>query len=395
LIYIKILLGLAKLKITTFKTNNVLLVTEAGCSGGTRTYLFSLLEFLYSKQIAVTVLINGNGHDNDLVEIINKYSFNTLVVNFDFWCTDFDNIPKGVSKRQLRLYQANEILFWISILQKHKFSKIIFNVAYSEMFLYAFLLPAKIKYILHSVPEKKADTKKRFLLNYFLNNRKEILTVSQYASAAINLMWIDKKSNKHIHFIHNYYEPEDTYKNEAKDLEIDVLTIGNVVGYKNPSLFVKVAEALNNNNKKPVNFVWAGDGVQLNEFRDITVGMNFVKFIGFEANVEGLYKNAKVYYQPSLMESHGIAVLGAMFNHIPCVVSDRGGLRESCIDGKTGFVVPVKNENKSIEKINFLLNNEDELEEMGRAGKQYFEENFSKAIWMNEMTLEFKSFLAD
>ena len=395
MLYIKILLGLAYLKIITFKTNNVLLVTEAGCSGGTRTYLFSLLEFLYSKQIAVTILINGTGQDNELVEIINKYSFNTLDVNFDFWCTDFDNIPKGLSKRQLWSYQANEILFWINIQQKYKFSKIIFNVAYPEIFLYAFLLPVKIKYILHSVPEKKADSKKRFLLKYFLNNRKEILTVSQYASAAINFMWIDKKSNKHIHFIHNYYEPADINKNESTDLSIDVLTIGNVVGYKNPALFVKVAEALNNNNKKPVNFVWAGDGVQLNEFRDITAGMNFVKFIGYEANVEGLYKNSKVYFQPSIMESHGIAVLGAMFNQKPCVVSDRGGLRESCIDGTTGFVVPVMNEFNSIEKINYLLNNEDESEKMGRAGKWYFEENFSKDIWMNKMTLEFKSFLAD
>ena len=343
----------------------------------------------------MTVLINGPLQDNELVEIIKKYSFNTLDVNFDFWCTDFDNIPKGLSKRQLMSYQANEILFWINILQKHKFSKIIFNVAYPEMFLYAFLLPVKIKYILHSVPEKKADTKKRFLLNCFLNNRKEILTVSKSASAAINHMWIDKKSNKHIHFIHNYYEPEDAYKNEKKELEIDVLTIGNVVGYKNPALFVKVAEAFNKSNKKPVNFIWAGDGVQLNEFRDITAGMNFVKFIGYEANVEGLYKNAKVYFQPSLMESHGIAVLGAMFNQIPCVVSDRGGLRESCIDGKTGFVVPVKNEFNSIEKINFLLNNEDEAEKMGRAGKQFFEENYSKDIWINKMSLEFKYFLAD
>lgn len=395
MLYIKILLGLAKLKFTIFKSNNVLLVTEGCCSGGTKTYLFSLLEFLYSKQIAVTVLINGDGQDIELVEIINKYSFNTLDVNFEFWCTDFDNIPKGLSKRQLRLYQANEILFWINIQQKYKFSKIIFNVSYPEMFLYAFLLPVKMKYILHSVPEKKADRKKRFLLNYFLNNRKEILTVSQYASAAINLMWIDKKSNKHIHFIHNYYEPKDTYMNEAKELAIDVLTIGNVVGYKNPTLFVKVAEALNNNNTKPVNFIWAGDGIQLNKFRDITAGMNFVKFIGYEANVEYLYKNAKVYFQPSLMESHGIAVLGAMFNHIPCVVSDRGGLRESCIDGKTGFVVPVMNEFNSVEKINFLLNNEDETKEMGRAGKRYFEEKFSKNIWTNKMSLEFKSFLAD
>ena len=395
MLYIKILLGLAKLKIIAFKTKSVLLVTEAGCSGGTRTYLFSLLEFLYSKQIAVTVLINGTRQDNELLEIIEKYSFNTLDVNFDFWCTDFDNIPKGLSKRQLWSYQAKEILFWISIQQKHKFSEIIFNVAYPEMFLYAFLLPVKIKYILHSVPEKKADSKKRFLLNYFLNNRKEILTVSRYASSAINLMWIDKKRNKHIHFIHNYYEPDDTYKNEAKELAIDVLTIGNVVGYKNPALFVKVAEALNNTNTKPVNFIWAGDGIQLNEFRDITAGMNFVKFIGYEANVEGLYKNAKVYFQPSLMESHGIAVLGAMFNQIPCVVSDRGGLRESCIDGKTGFVVPVMNEFHSIEKINFLLNNEDKSKEMGRAGKRYFEESFSKEMWMNKMTLEFKSFLAD
>ena len=368
-----------------------MVVTEAGCSGGTRTYLLSLLEFLYNGKFAVTVLINGHSQDFELQEIIKKYSFDTLHVNFDFWCTDFDNIPRGLSKKQLNKYQANEILFWIGIQQKHRFAGIIFNVAYPEMFLYAFLLPVKIKYILHSVPGKKADSRKKFLLNYALSNRKEILTVSQFACSAISVMWCDKKDSKYIHFVHNHYEPGDSDRSEVQD--IDILTIGNVVDYKNPQLFLNLAKAINMQSSIPVYFVWAGDGAKLDEFRGATENIPYVKFIGHKKHVDGLYKKTKIYLQPSLMESHGIAVLGAMFNKIPCVVSDRGGLRESCIDGKTGFVVPVTEEDTFIERINFLLQNRQRSKQMGLDGRKYFNEKFSKAVWTNLMSKEFKNFL--
>ncbi|MFG3757273.1 glycosyltransferase, partial [Klebsiella pneumoniae] len=42
----------------------------------------------------------------------------------------------------------------------------------------------------------------------------------------------------------------------------------------------------------------------------------------------------------NLQETFGMTVLEAMAASLPCVVSDWSGLRESVVDGETGYVVP-------------------------------------------------------
>lgn len=95
------------------------------------------------------------------------------------------------------------------------------------------------------------------------------------------------------------------------------------------------------------------------------------------------------------MESHGISVLGAMCNEIPCVVSDRGGLKESCVDAITGFVVPITNETFSADKIVFLLANPQKAADMGAEGKRYYTKNFSKALWIQATDKVFQNILSE
>ena len=61
----------------------------------------------------------------------------------------------------------------------------------------------------------------------------------------------------------------------------------------------------------------------------------------------------------------------------PIVASDVGGIQEMIYDGKTGFLVSEGNAEQWIDKISFLLENENTAKEMGKAARQLIIEKFN------------------
>jgi glycosyltransferase involved in cell wall biosynthesis len=67
------------------------------------------------------------------------------------------------------------------------------------------------------------------------------------------------------------------------------------------------------------------------------------------------------------------------------MVSNAGGLPESVVDGKTGYVVDPDNIDEMVSKLLNLLENENLRVCMGKAGKEYYENTFSYKRWIQEM----------
>jgi glycosyltransferase involved in cell wall biosynthesis len=89
--------------------------------------------------------------------------------------------------------------------------------------------------------------------------------------------------------------------------------------------------------------MWAGTGSLLQECIESTKQFSEILFLGEVENVEELYSATDLYFQPSLLESHGISVLGAMYHKIPCIVSDQGGLPESIFNNFNGYTINLEN----------------------------------------------------
>ena len=65
----------------------------------------------------------------------------------------------------------------------------------------------------------------------------------------------------------------------------------------------------------------------------------------------------------------------------PIIAADRPGCRETVDDGKTGFVVPVKNKQAVIDAVHKILNmSRDEREAMGLAGRRKMEKEFDRQL---------------
>jgi glycosyltransferase involved in cell wall biosynthesis len=388
-----ILCNLLLLRLKKKQVNKILLVAEYGKNGGTRTYFISLLKFLKKQEYNVTVLMNNSEADPEVDSLILAQDFKTLSVNFDFWCIDLNNPPIGLTKKQLISYQLREMLFWCKILRQQSFSAIVFSVGNPELYLYAFLLPVNIRYILHTQPVKLADKFKRWMLTHSLSAEKQIVTVSVSSKVAIENCWMQSESSEYLKVVHNFYEPQfKEYSMQNLNLIKRILSIGSCEAYKNPFLFIDCAkQIIDRKIKENLEFYWAGEGSLLDICRSKVKNYPQIKFEGHIENVEKLYNASAIYFQPSLQESHGIAVLGAMYHQLPCVVSNRGGLKESVIENVTGFVVGVDYPEGAVEKIQFLLQYENAARRMGQQGRLYFESKFTKTLWVQSMEDIFKN----
>lgn len=78
-------------------------------------------------------------------------------------------------------------------------------------------------------------------------------------------------------------------------------------------------------------------------------------------DVNQYYKSADIFVLPSYGEGGGppLVVIEAMACGLPVVVSDVGGIPEIIKDGVNGFIVPPRNEEKLIQKLNILIENEE------------------------------------
>jgi glycosyltransferase involved in cell wall biosynthesis len=228
------------------------------------------------------------------------------------------------------------------------------------------------------------------LLWICLNDQKRILTVSEFSQNQIIKCWLAEKRQKFFHFIYNFSNLEINSNCSTNKIKKDikkVLTIGHVRWYKNPGIWYSVACKTIERYQGNVEFIWAGDGNLLDMYQDKAKKDNIsqIKFLGFQKNIVELYNQSTIYFQPSLMESHGIAVIDAMTMSVPCVVSNAGGLPESVIHGETGYVIDPNDSNMMVEKLLILLQNENLSECMGMAGKEHYLKNFSRERWIEEM----------
>lgn len=129
-----------------------------------------------------------------------------------------------------------------------------------------------------------------------------------------------------------------------------------------------------------------GDGPKRNEYELLVSKMNLNKVVTFTGKVPNhevpkYINEMDIFVVPSReIESFGVAAVEAMACGVPVIVTEIGGLPEVVKNGETGIVVPVKNEEKLIEKIHYLIENEHIRESFGNNGVNHVKNHY---IWEN------------
>ena len=106
-----------------------------------------------------------------------------------------------------------------------------------------------------------------------------------------------------------------------------------------------------------------------------------IHYHGNVLDVRPYLEQVKCIIHPSYHEGMSNVCLEAASCGRVVITTDRPGCRETVIDGKTGFTVPIKDKDKLIEAVKrFMAMSSDEQQNMGLAGRKYVEKNFDRSI---------------
>ena len=112
-----------------------------------------------------------------------------------------------------------------------------------------------------------------------------------------------------------------------------------------------------------------------------------IEYFGEQTDVRPYLAQCSVYVLPSYREGTPKSVLEAMSCGKAIITTDAPGCRETVIDGKNGFLVPVKDDKAIAEKMLFLFQNPDVCAQMGHASRRTAEQKFDVRL-VNQVILQ-------
>ncbi|MFH1883910.1 MAG: glycosyltransferase, partial [Planctomycetota bacterium] len=177
-----------------------------------------------------------------------------------------------------------------------------------------------------------------------------------------------------------------TKRQPESDGEIVILSVGRLVEVKGIEYSIRAISQIVP--KFPnIQYQIVGDGPLREQLRDLSEQLGIsehVKLLGARTTeqVANLYNNAHIFIlsgivgQDGAEEGQGLVLLEAQAAELPVIASRVGGIPESVVDGKSGFLVPERDVDALSEKLIYLIEHPEIWPEMGRAGRAYVEANY-------------------
>jgi len=118
-----------------------------------------------------------------------------------------------------------------------------------------------------------------------------------------------------------------------------------------------------------------------------------VIFAGYRNNIRDLLAMANVFVLPSYREGMPRSIIEAMAMSKAVVATNIRGCREEVINGKTGYLVPVKNPRKLADAILKILKNEKLASKMGQNGRVKVETEFNEEFVLEKQINKIKQWI--
>lgn len=127
-----------------------------------------------------------------------------------------------------------------------------------------------------------------------------------------------------------------------------------------------------------------------NDFK-LYIEKEVIEHINWTDNIYYYLKKCYVFVLPSYHEGTPRTILEAMAVGRPIITTDAPGCRETVIDGINGFLVPINNTDKLVDKIIWMIENREKAQQMGqeslRLCRDKYDVNKVNAFLLKEMDL--------
>jgi colanic acid/amylovoran biosynthesis glycosyltransferase len=173
-----------------------------------------------------------------------------------------------------------------------------------------------------------------------------------------------------------------------KDMKfINIVSVGRLSEKKGLEYAVRaVAEVMKRH--KSVKYQIVGEGPLKNKLQDLIMSFvvqEHITLLGAleDHEVRELLKSAHIFLLPSVTAENGdmegipVALMEAMAAGLPVISTYHSGIPELVIDGESGYLVPERDVDKLVEKLDCLISCPDQWSHLGSRGRAIVENEFN------------------
>ena len=159
--------------------------------------------------------------------------------------------------------------------------------------------------------------------------------------------------------------------------KVRLICVGTLNSRKNQMGILNAIGYLTKEEQPQLEVVFVGGGEARNDLEEKAKSLfSNVEFTGTTREVDKYLKQANVFCLFSKAEGLPISIVEAMRAGLPIIGSNVAGIPEQIIDGESGYVVEL-NEQDLSEKLSYIVKHKELLPQMGEASYRLFERQFT------------------
>lgn len=208
-----------------------------------------------------------------------------------------------------------------------------------------------------------------------------VIAVSRYDGALATRYGVLSRSQ--VNVIHNGLPDVDFRARPAEGAQVNIVMVARFAPPKAHESVLQAMTGLQGHFR-----LWlVGDGPTVSRVRSeaFRLGVDdHVVFLGARNDVPELLAKAHIFVLASDYEGLPISILEAMRAGLPVVASDVGGVNECVTEGSTGFLVKRGDPELIQTRLQRLIASPGLRNQMGRAGRKSFEDQFSADVMVHK-----------
>jgi glycosyltransferase involved in cell wall biosynthesis len=175
-------------------------------------------------------------------------------------------------------------------------------------------------------------------------------------------------------------------------------TVGRLVPFKGQEFLLRAFASIAHT-YPDARLLIVGDGVLMDSLNQLSQDLHiqhFVSFAGFRDDLPALYSAFDIYCHPSVEyggETFPFAVLQALSQQLPVIVTRVGDVAEMVEEGKNGFLVQDKDPTAIAEKLTYFLSHREQISLMGEHSRQYLLQRFTTNIMVDAIEKVYHSLI--
>ena len=258
-------------------------------------------------------------------------------------------------------------------------------------------IDAKVVTMFHGVDIRRGVTQGGAIYRNLFEFGDRLLAISEYNYSNLIDFGADRgRIIRHPVGIDLKCFPVRKYEGSKVRRTVTVLSVARLVEEKGLEFGIKAIHRLRQRHPGlSVRYNIVGGGCLEEKFRNLIRKLSLddtVFLVGPQTQSEVIQSlmKADLYLMPSIAEALPVALMEAHAAGLPCIATRVGSTDEILLDGKSGFLVPPQDVDALTDKLEYLVENQQQWPEMGRVGRKHVEDNYDIEVLNRKLESIFK-----